>query len=90
MDKEARLAGGVKETEEDEEYIYAVKDDEVNIHAFLSQVILSDSVFDLFLFHLSLFFIQQSDDEGREQMEGENGAQTFFAHVPVPSQKEVG
>ncbi|KAA0708041.1 Pre-mRNA-splicing factor ISY1 -like protein [Triplophysa tibetana] len=59
-DKEARLAGGVvKDTEEEEEYIYAVKDDE------------------------------QSDDESREQMEGENGAQTFIAHVPVPSQKEI-
>ncbi|XP_057217813.1 pre-mRNA-splicing factor ISY1 homolog isoform X1 [Triplophysa rosa] len=59
-DKEARLAGGVvKDTEEEEEYIYAVKDDE------------------------------QSDDESREQMEGENSAQTFIAHVPVPSQKEI-
>ncbi|XP_057217814.1 pre-mRNA-splicing factor ISY1 homolog isoform X2 [Triplophysa rosa] len=58
-DKEARLAGGVvKDTEEEEEYIYAVKDDE-------------------------------SDDESREQMEGENSAQTFIAHVPVPSQKEI-
>lgn len=59
-EKEARLAGGaLKDTEEEEEYIYAVKDDE------------------------------QSDDETREQMEGENGAQTFIAHVPVPSQKEI-
>ncbi|KAK1799753.1 hypothetical protein P4O66_006290 [Electrophorus voltai] len=59
-DKEARLVGGgTKDTEEEEEYIYAVKEDE------------------------------QSDDEMREQMEGEDGAQTFIAHVPVPSQKEI-
>lgn len=46
------MAGGVvKDTEEEEEYIYAVKDDEVNIHAALSQAILNDYVFDLFLFH---------------------------------------
>ncbi|XP_036415840.1 pre-mRNA-splicing factor ISY1 homolog [Colossoma macropomum] len=32
---------------------------------------------------------EQSDDEMREQMEGEDGAQTFIAHVPVPSQKEI-
>ncbi|XP_072522094.1 pre-mRNA-splicing factor ISY1 homolog [Salminus brasiliensis] len=32
---------------------------------------------------------EQSDDEIREQMEGEDGAQTFIAHVPVPSQKEI-
>lgn len=34
-EKEARLAGGeaVKEVEEEEEYIYAVKDDEVMIQA---------------------------------------------------------
>ncbi|KAK3512573.1 hypothetical protein QTP70_017225 [Hemibagrus guttatus] len=31
----------------------------------------------------------ESDDEMREQMEGEDGAQTFIAHVPVPSQKEI-
>ncbi|KAI4901264.1 hypothetical protein NFI96_030326, partial [Prochilodus magdalenae] len=31
---------------------------------------------------------EQSDDE-REQMEGEDGTQTFIAHVPVPSQKEI-
>ncbi|XP_062842805.1 pre-mRNA-splicing factor ISY1 homolog [Trichomycterus rosablanca] len=31
----------------------------------------------------------ESDDETREQMEGEDGAQTFIAHVPVPSQKEI-
>jgi len=32
-DKEARLAvgGGVKDTEEEEEYIYAVRDEEVNL-----------------------------------------------------------
>lgn len=35
------------------------------------------------------FFNLQSDDEMGEQMEGEDGAQTFIAHVPVPSQKEV-
>ncbi|XP_016410363.1 pre-mRNA-splicing factor ISY1 homolog [Sinocyclocheilus rhinocerous] len=32
---------------------------------------------------------EQSDDETREQMEGEDGSQSFVAHVPVPSQKEV-
>ncbi|KAL7843140.1 hypothetical protein AOLI_G00246520 [Acnodon oligacanthus] len=32
---------------------------------------------------------EQSDDEMREQMEGEDGVQTFIAHVPVPSQKEI-
>ncbi|XP_030633505.1 pre-mRNA-splicing factor ISY1 homolog [Chanos chanos] len=32
---------------------------------------------------------EQSDDETRDQMEGEDGAQTFIAHVPVPSQKEI-
>ncbi|KAF4093993.1 hypothetical protein AMELA_G00008010 [Ameiurus melas] len=31
----------------------------------------------------------ESDDEMREPMEGEDGAQTFIAHVPVPSQKEI-
>ncbi|KAM6981138.1 pre-mRNA-splicing factor ISY1 homolog [Aplochiton taeniatus] len=30
-----------------------------------------------------------SDDESGEPMEGEEGAQSFIAHVPVPSQKEV-
>ncbi|KAL4655862.1 hypothetical protein GN956_G6204 [Arapaima gigas] len=61
-EKEARLAGsgGPGEKEEDEEdYIYAVRDEE------------------------------QSDEEMREQMEGEEGSQTFIAHVPVPSQKEA-
>lgn len=43
-----------------------------------------------FLTQICFISIQQSDDETREQMEGENGAQTFIAHVPVPSQKEVG
>ncbi|XP_051768673.1 pre-mRNA-splicing factor ISY1 homolog [Ctenopharyngodon idella] len=59
-DKEARLAAGVgvKDPEEEEEHIYAVRDEE-------------------------------SDDEAGEQMEGEDGAQSFFAHVPVPSQKEI-
>ncbi|XP_051967732.1 pre-mRNA-splicing factor ISY1 homolog isoform X1 [Xyrauchen texanus] len=32
---------------------------------------------------------EQSDEETREKMEGEDGAQTFIAHVPVPSQKEI-
>ncbi|XP_066528685.1 pre-mRNA-splicing factor ISY1 homolog [Hoplias malabaricus] len=32
---------------------------------------------------------EHSDDEMREQMEGEDRAQTFIAHVPVPSQKEI-
>uniref|UniRef100_A0A4W4EYV2 Pre-mRNA-splicing factor ISY1 homolog n=1 Tax=Electrophorus electricus TaxID=8005 RepID=A0A4W4EYV2_ELEEL len=64
-DKEARLVcGGTKDTEEEEEYIYAVKEDEV---AALLENLTSDM----------------------EQMEGEDGAQTFIAHVPVPSQKEV-
>lgn len=36
-----------------------------------------------------LCIFEQSDDEAGEQMEGEDGAQSFFAHVPVPSQKEV-
>ncbi|XP_056324596.1 pre-mRNA-splicing factor ISY1 homolog [Danio aesculapii] len=60
-DKEARLAvgGGVKDTEEEEEYIYAVRDEE------------------------------RSDDETGDQMEGEDGAQSFISHVPVPSQKEI-
>uniref|UniRef100_A0A671SSA9 Pre-mRNA-splicing factor ISY1 homolog n=1 Tax=Sinocyclocheilus anshuiensis TaxID=1608454 RepID=A0A671SSA9_9TELE len=60
-DKEARSAvgGGEKDTEEEEEYIYAVRDEE------------------------------QSDDEMGEQMEGEDGSQSFIAHVPVPSQKEI-
>lgn len=60
-DKEARLAAGgaVKDPEEEEEYIYAVRDEE------------------------------PSDDEAGEQMEGEDGTQSFFAHVPVPSQKEI-
>ncbi|XP_017305995.1 pre-mRNA-splicing factor ISY1 homolog [Ictalurus punctatus] len=31
----------------------------------------------------------ESDDEMRDPMEGEDGAQTFIAHVPVPSQKEI-
>ncbi|XP_016357851.1 pre-mRNA-splicing factor ISY1 homolog [Sinocyclocheilus anshuiensis] len=59
-DKEARSAvgGGEKDTEEEEEYIYAVRDEE-------------------------------SDDEMGEQMEGEDGSQSFIAHVPVPSQKEI-
>uniref|UniRef100_A0A673I5L4 Pre-mRNA-splicing factor ISY1 homolog n=1 Tax=Sinocyclocheilus rhinocerous TaxID=307959 RepID=A0A673I5L4_9TELE len=30
---------------------------------------------------------EESDDETREQMEGEDGSQSFVAHVPVPSQK---
>lgn len=62
-EREARLAGeggGEKDTEaEEDEYIYAVNDEE------------------------------HSDDESRQQMEGEEGMQTFFAHVPVPSQKEI-
>ncbi|NP_001077032.1 pre-mRNA-splicing factor ISY1 homolog [Danio rerio] len=60
-DKEARLAvgGAVKDTEEEEEYIYAVRDEE------------------------------RSDDETGDQMEGEDGAQSFISHVPVPSQKEI-
>lgn len=60
-DREARLAvgGGVKDTEEEEEeYIYAVRDEE-------------------------------SDDETRAQMEGEDASQSFISHVPVPSQKEI-
>lgn len=32
---------------------------------------------------------EESDDETREQMEGEDGAQSFISHVPVPSQKEI-
>lgn len=59
-EREARLAGGREEVEEEEEHMYAVKEDE------------------------------HSDDETREQMEGEDGTLTsFIAHVPVPSQKEI-
>ncbi|XP_018600082.1 pre-mRNA-splicing factor ISY1 homolog [Scleropages formosus] len=61
-EKEARLtgSGGPGEKEEDEEdYIYAVRDDE------------------------------HSDEEMRDQLEGEEGSQAFIAHVPVPSQKEI-
>ncbi|XP_062400462.1 pre-mRNA-splicing factor ISY1 homolog [Sardina pilchardus] len=32
---------------------------------------------------------EHSDEETRDQMEGEEGIQTFIAHVPVPSQKEI-
>lgn len=32
---------------------------------------------------------EHSDEESREHMEGEEGMQTFIAHVPVPSQKEI-
>ncbi|KAL2090712.1 hypothetical protein ACEWY4_012975 [Coilia grayii] len=32
---------------------------------------------------------EQSDEESRGQEEGEEGIQTFIAHVPVPSQKEI-
>ncbi|KAG7478106.1 hypothetical protein MATL_G00076850 [Megalops atlanticus] len=32
---------------------------------------------------------EHSDDEMRDQTEGGEGAQTFIAHVPVPSQKEI-
>ncbi|XP_072438303.1 pre-mRNA-splicing factor ISY1 homolog [Chiloscyllium punctatum] len=31
----------------------------------------------------------ESDDEGGEQLEGEENQQKFIAHVPVPSQKEI-
>ncbi|GCC19306.1 hypothetical protein chiPu_0021032 [Chiloscyllium punctatum] len=31
----------------------------------------------------------ESDDEGGEQLEGEENQQNFIAHVPVPSQKEI-
>lgn len=58
-EKESRLSAGVKDTEEEEEeHIYAVRDEE------------------------------PSDDEAGEPMEGED-AQSFFAHVAVPSQKEI-
>ncbi|XP_015203518.1 pre-mRNA-splicing factor ISY1 homolog [Lepisosteus oculatus] len=32
---------------------------------------------------------EHSDEEMGEQLEGEEGSQTFIAHVPVPSQKEI-
>ncbi|XP_023655316.1 pre-mRNA-splicing factor ISY1 homolog [Paramormyrops kingsleyae] len=32
---------------------------------------------------------ENSDDEMKESMEGEEGSQAFIAHVPVPSQKEI-
>ncbi|XP_029906880.1 pre-mRNA-splicing factor ISY1 homolog [Myripristis murdjan] len=32
---------------------------------------------------------EEADEESREEGEGEEGGQTFIAHVPVPSQKEV-
>ncbi|XP_066553901.1 pre-mRNA-splicing factor ISY1 homolog [Amia ocellicauda] len=60
-EREARLAGGGlgDKEEEEEEYIYAVHDDE------------------------------HSDEDMGELMEGEEGSQSFIAHVPVPSQKEI-
>lgn len=32
----------------------------------------------------------QSDEEGSQEKAGEDGQQKFIAHVPVPSQQEVG
>lgn len=32
----------------------------------------------------------QSDEEGNQEKAGEDGQQKFIAHVPVPSQQEVG
>ncbi|XP_043108540.1 pre-mRNA-splicing factor ISY1 homolog isoform X1 [Puntigrus tetrazona] len=32
---------------------------------------------------------EESDDEAGEPMEGEDGSQSFIAHVPVPTQKEI-
>lgn len=32
---------------------------------------------------------EHSDEEMQDQMEGEEGIQSFIAHVPVPSQKEI-
>ena len=32
----------------------------------------------------------QSDEEGGQEKGGEDGQQKFIAHVPVPSQQEVG
>ncbi|KAI1891012.1 hypothetical protein AGOR_G00159480 [Albula goreensis] len=60
-EKEARLAGegGGDKEEDEEEYIYAVQDEE------------------------------HSDEEMKDANEGGEGAQTFIAHVPVPSQKEI-
>ncbi|KAF7644495.1 hypothetical protein LDENG_00221190, partial [Lucifuga dentata] len=33
---------------------------------------------------------EERDEENREEQEGEEGGVAFIAHVPVPSQKEVG
>lgn len=33
--------------------------------------------------------VQPDDDENRDELEEEEGGISFFAHVPVPSQKEV-
>ncbi|XP_068111103.1 pre-mRNA-splicing factor ISY1 homolog [Hyperolius riggenbachi] len=57
-EKEARLASGEKNEEEEEVNIYAVAADE-------------------------------SGEDSDADKEGEEGQQTFIAHVPVPSQKEI-
>uniref|UniRef100_A0A3P9LGY8 Pre-mRNA-splicing factor ISY1 homolog n=1 Tax=Oryzias latipes TaxID=8090 RepID=A0A3P9LGY8_ORYLA len=43
------------------------------------------------LFRVCLIYVssQPDDDENRDELEEEEGGVTFFAHVPVPSQKEV-